>query len=72
MRLLPPSFVVNSKLSLDYGEQVFENDQSVGAVVNFTCCEDKTYVLFEKTLNTQDDSLNIKGEKLVITKSFAN
>lgn len=64
--------VVNSKLSLDYGEQVFENDQSVGAVVNFTCCEDKTYVLFEKTLNTQDDSLNIKGEKLVITKSFAN
>jgi folate-binding protein YgfZ len=64
--------VVNSKLSLDYGEQVFENDQSVGAVVNFTCCEDKTYVLFEKTLDTQDDSLNIKGEKLVITKSFAN
>ena len=64
--------VVNSKLSLDYGEQVFENDQSVGAVVNFTCCEDKTYVLFEKTLGTQDDSLNIKGEKLVITKSFAN
>ena len=63
--------VVNSKLSLDYGEQVFENDQSVGAVVNFTCCEDKTYVLFEKTLDTQDDSLNIKGEKLVITKSFA-
>jgi len=54
--------VVNSKLSLDYGEQVFENDQSVGAVVNFTCCEDKTYVLFEKTLDTQDDSLNIKGE----------
>lgn len=64
--------VVNSKLSLDYGEQVFENDQSVGTVVNFTCCEDKTYVLFEKTLDTQDDSLNIKGEKLVITKSFAN
>jgi folate-binding protein YgfZ len=64
--------VVNSKLSLDYGEQVFENDLSVGAVVNFTCCEDKTYVLFEKTLDTQDDSLNIKGEKLVITKSFAN
>lgn len=64
--------VVNSKLSLDYGEQVFENDQGVGAVVNFTCCEDKTYVLFEKTLDTQDDSLNIKGEKLVITKSFAN
>lgn len=64
--------VVNSKLSLNYGEQVFENDQSVGAVVNFTCCEDKTYVLFEKTLDTQDDSLNIKGEKLVITKSFAN
>ena len=64
--------VVNSKLSLDYGEQVFENDQSVGAVVNFTFCEDKTYVLFEKTLDTQDDSLNIKGEKLVITKSFAN
>ncbi|NCX67871.1 MAG: folate-binding protein [Betaproteobacteria bacterium] len=64
--------VVNSKLSLDYGEQVFENDQSVGAVVNFTCCEDKTFVLFEKTLDTQDDSLNIKGEKLVITKSFAN
>jgi len=64
--------VVNSKLSLDYGEQVFENDQSVGAVVNFTCCEDKTYVLFEKTLDTQDVSLNIKGEKLVITKSFAN
>lgn len=64
--------VVNSKLSLDYGEQVFENDQSIGAVVNFTCCEDKTYVLFEKTLDTQDDSLNIKGEKLVITKSFAN
>ena len=64
--------VVNSKLSLDYGEQVFENDQSVGAVVNFTCCENKTYVLFEKTLDTQDDSLNIKGEKLVITKSFAN
>ena len=64
--------VVNSKLSLDYGEQVFENDQSVGAVVNFTCCEDKTYVLFEKTLDTQDDSLNINGEKLVITKSFAN
>lgn len=64
--------VVNSKLSLDYGEQVFENDQSVGAVVNFTCCEDKTYVLFEKTLDTQDDSLNIKGEKLVITKSFVN
>lgn len=64
--------VVNSKLSLDYGEQVFENDQSVGAVVNFTCCEDKTYVLFEKTLDTQDDSLNIKGEKLVISKSFAN
>ena len=64
--------VVNSKLSLDYGEQVFENDQSVGAVVNFTCCEDKTYVLFEKTLDSQDDSLNIKGEKLVITKSFAN
>jgi folate-binding protein YgfZ len=64
--------VVNSKLSLDYGEQVFENDQSVGAVVNFTCCEDKTYVLFEKTLDTQDDSLNIKGEKLVLTKSFAN
>lgn len=64
--------VVNSKLSLDYGEQVFENDQGVGAVVNFTCYEDKTYVLFEKTLDTQDDSLNIKGEKLVITKSFAN
>lgn len=64
--------VVNSKLSLNYGEQVFENDQSIGAVVNFTCCEDKTYVLFEKTLDTQDDSLNIKGEKLVITKSFAN
>lgn len=64
--------VVNSKLSLDYGEQVFENDQSVGAVVNFTCCEDKTYVLFEKTLDTQGDSLNIKSEKLVITKSFAN
>ena len=64
--------VVNSKLSLDYGEQVFENDQGVGAVVNFSCCEDKTYVLFEKTLDTQDDSLNIKGEKLVITKSFAN
>ncbi len=64
--------VVNSKLSLDYGEQVFENDQGVGAVVNFSCCEDKTYVLFEKTLDTQDDSLNIKGERLVITKSFAN
>ena len=64
--------VVNSKLSLDYGEQVFENDQSVGAVVNFICGEDKTYVLFEKTLDTQDDKLNIKGEKLVITKSFAN
>jgi len=64
--------VINSKLSFDYGEQVLENDQSVGTVVNFVCCEDKTHVLFEKTLDTQDDSLNIKGEKLVITKSFAN
>ena len=64
--------VINSKLSLDYGEQVLDNDQSVGTVVNFIHCEDKTHVLFEKTLDTQDDSLNIKGEKLVITKSFAN
>jgi len=64
--------VINSKLSLSYGEQVLENDQSVGTVVNFICYEDKTHVLFEKTLDTQDDSLNIKGEKLVITKSFAN
>jgi len=64
--------VINSKLSLDYGEQVLENDQSVGTVVNFICCEDKTHVLFEKTLDTQDDNLNIKGEKLVITKSFVN
>ena len=64
--------VINSKLSLSYGEQVLENDQSVGTVVNFICYKDKTHVLFEKTLDTQDDSLNIKGEKLVITKSFAN
>jgi len=64
--------VINSKLSLAYGEQVLENDQSVGTVVNFICCEDKTHVLFEKTLDTKDDSLNIKGEKLVLTKSFAN
>ena len=64
--------VINSKLSLDYGEQVLENDQSVGTVVNFICCKDKTHILFEKTLDTQDDRLNIKGEKLVITKSFAN
>jgi len=64
--------VINSKMSLGYGEQVLENDQSVGTVVNFICCEDKTYILFEKTLNTQDDSLNIKGEKLIINKSFVN
>lgn len=64
--------VINSKLSLGYGEQVLENDQSVGTVVNFICCKDKTHVLFEKTLETQDDSLNIKGEKLVVTKSFVS
>ena len=64
--------VINSKLSLGYGEQVLENDQSVGTVVNFICCEDKTHVLFEKILETQDDSLNIKGEKLEITKSFVS
>jgi folate-binding protein YgfZ len=64
--------VVYSKLSLDYGEQVFENDQSVGTVVNFICCKDNTHVLFEKTLTTQDDSLNVKGEKLVVTKSFVS
>lgn len=64
--------VINSKLSLSYGEQVLENDQSIGTVVNFICCEDKTHVLFEKTLDTQDDSLNIKGEKLVVTKSFVS
>ena len=64
--------MINSKLSLDYGDQVFENDQSVGRVVNFIYCEDKTHVLFEKNLDTQDNSLNIKDEKLVITKSFAS
>ena len=64
--------VINSKLSLGYGEQVLENDQSVGTVVNFICCKDKTHVLFEKTLETQDDSLSIKGEKLVVTKSFVS
>ena len=64
--------VINSKLSLDYGDQVFENDQSVGRVINFIYCEDKTHVLFEKNLDTQDNRLNIKDEKLVITKSFAS
>ena len=52
---------INSKLPLDYGDQVFENDQSVGTVVNFIYCEDKTHVLFEKNLDTQDNGLNIKG-----------
>ena len=63
---------INSKLPLEYGEQVFENNQSIGTVVNFIYYEGKTHVLFEKTLNTNDDSLNIKGEKLEITKSFIN
>ena len=64
--------VVNSEVSLDYGDQIFNNDVSVGTVVNFIYSEGKTFILFEKTLNVNNDSFYIKGEKIEITKSFIN
>ncbi|MDA1034194.1 MAG: hypothetical protein O2959_01425 [Proteobacteria bacterium] len=58
--------------SMTYGDSVFQEDNSVGTVVNFIATEDINYVLFEKGISIPNDNLVINGKQIESIKSFVN